>query len=588
MRYEPSGKDGANSKMQNYGSAVNDFRKARDRAALQEILGRLRGKSTELLSYEDVRQKLRAQGVVAMSLRDIPLDAIVGSVGRYNDFTRDFLPRRESDQERWARVKVATSDQVGLPPVEVYQIGEVYFVYDGHHRVSVARQLGAPAVQAYVTEIRSKVPLSPDIRYDELIIKAEYVDFLDQTKLDDLRPEADLSATCAGQYGKLLEHIEVHRHYMGLEQQREIPYEEAVANWYDTVYLPVVKVIQELGILHNFKGRTETDLYLWIGKHRSDIEERLGWDIPYSAAAVDLVDQESSWWTRIASRIGRRELDVVVPDELEKDAVPGKVSRRGIVESGAERLFADILVGIGGEESSWLALEQAIDIARREDGRLHGLYVVAEEELKESAEATEIRDRFFWRIGEVEIPGTFAVDVGPVGRMICDQARFSDLVVVNLAHPPEDSPRSRWASGFRSLIKRCSRPVLAVPGEISPLSRPLLAYDGSPKAQEALFVATYLSGHWQAPLFVVSVAEDGVTEETLDVARDYLTSHSIEAEYLLASGPVAETLLAIAGERTNDLIIMGGYGGNLVLGVVLGTVVDKLLGSAEIPMLVCR
>ncbi|NIN69700.1 MAG: transcriptional regulator, partial [Anaerolineae bacterium] len=72
--------------------------------------------------------------------------------------------------------------------------------------------------------------------------------FLEHTRLDKLRPEADLSLTVPGRYGTLEEHIEVHRYFMGLEQQREIPYEEAVTHWYDTVYLPVVEVIQERGI----------------------------------------------------------------------------------------------------------------------------------------------------------------------------------------------------------------------------------------------------------------------------------------------------------------------------------------------------
>lgn len=572
--------------MESYSSAVGDFRRARDRAGLQEILGRLTGKSTELLSYEDVRQKLRASGVVSRSLREIPVEAIVGSVGRYHDFTRNFLPKLDSDQDRWARVKVASSDMGGLPPVEVYQIGDAYFVHDGHHRISIARQLGVDSVQAYVTELRSRVPLKPDIQPDDLIIKAEYVDFLNETKLDGLRPDADLGATCAGQYQKLLDHIDVHRHYMGIEQEREIPYEEAVAHWYDTVYLPVVEIIRELGILQNFPGRTETDLYLWIGKHRLDIEEWLGWEIPTSAAAVDLVDQESASWVRTAGRIGRRVLDIVVPDELDEPTT----RLRQAMDEATEPLFANILVGISGDEMGWLALEQAIEVAKREKGRLRGLYVVPEEELAESNEALEIRDRFYWRCAEVGIEAKFVIDVGPgpIAHTLCERARWSDLVVVSLAHPPEDSALSRWGSGFRSLIRRCSRPVLAVPGQVTSMSRPLLAYDGSPKAKEALYVATYLSGSWNIALLVVSVAGDDIDEETLDDARAYLERHQIGADYIFTDGPVAEILMAIVQDQAIDLFILGGYGGIPVVEVVLGNVVDTFLGSSEIPMLICR
>ena len=128
--------------MKTYASAVLDFKQARERANLQEFFSRLTGKSTELLSYEEVRQKLKASGVTSRQLREVPIDDIIGSVGRYNDFTRSFLPKHDSDRDRWARVHLATSDLAGLPPVELYQIGDAYFVHDGHHRVSVARHPG--------------------------------------------------------------------------------------------------------------------------------------------------------------------------------------------------------------------------------------------------------------------------------------------------------------------------------------------------------------------------------------------------------------------------------------------------------------
>jgi len=118
------------------GSAQRDFHEARRRAGLEAIMARLTGKSIDLFAYEEVRQKLKAKGSIPRGLQDIPLDAIVGSVGRYGDFTRSFLPRRDSDEQRWARVKAQVTDMQGLPPIEVYQIGEVYFVRDGNHRVS--------------------------------------------------------------------------------------------------------------------------------------------------------------------------------------------------------------------------------------------------------------------------------------------------------------------------------------------------------------------------------------------------------------------------------------------------------------------
>ena len=130
-------------------TASQDFRRARRKADIQEVLARLSGKTTSLLSFEQVRQGLKADKVRGRILKEIPLDAIVGSVGRYNDFTRSFLPRQESDHERWARAK-ETIETIGLSPIDVYQIDQVYFVLDGHHRVSIAKEMGATHIQANV------------------------------------------------------------------------------------------------------------------------------------------------------------------------------------------------------------------------------------------------------------------------------------------------------------------------------------------------------------------------------------------------------------------------------------------------------
>ena len=586
-------------------SAMQDFRRARRQAALEQIMARLTGRSADLLSYEEVHRKLKAKGGGRRELKEIPLDAIVGSVGRYADFTRSFLPRQDSDQERWARVKVKVTDLGGLPPIEVYQIGEAYFVLDGNHRVSVARQVGAPTIQAYVTEVRTKVPLSPDTQPDDLISKAEYADFLELTHLDELRPEADLSVTAPGQYQVLEEHIEVHRYFMGLEQEREIPYEEAVGHWYDEVYWPVVQVIRERGILRDFPGRTETDLHLWVSEHRAALGQELGWEIGTEAAAADLAAQFSPRPQRVVARVSEKLLDAVTPDELQAGPPPGQWRREQLAAHHDDRLFADILVPVSGEEVGWHALEQALVVARREGAQLHGLHVVPSEVQRDSEETQAVQAEFNRRCEAADIPGELVLAVGEVPREICERARWTDLVIVNLAYPPAPQPLARLSSGFRTLIRRCARPVLAVPGASSHpsaalrqgsgqgsghrLDRALLAYDGSPKADEALFIATYLSGQWNIPLVVVTVIESGrTTSETLARAQEYLETHGVQAAFVKESGAVAEAILKTAEEHDSDLIIMGGYGYSPVLEVVLGSAVDQVLRESRRPMLICR
>jgi nucleotide-binding universal stress UspA family protein len=569
--------------------AIQDFHSARRQAILEQMLARLTGRSAELLSYDEVRAKLKATGTEPRVLKEIPLDAIVGSVGRYSDFTRSFLPRSGDDETRWVRVRAKMDELSGLPPIDVYQIGEAYFVRDGNHRVSVLRELGTSHVEAYVTEVQTKVPLTPDVQPDDLIVKAEYAQFLETTGLDKVRAEADLALSIPGQYGELLDQIEVYRYYLGQEQQREVPYAEAVAGWYDGVYLPVVRAIRERDLLADFPGRTEADLYLWISRHRAALREALEWEIEPGDAAADLAYQASPRIQRVVSRLADRVLDALMPDELEAGPSPGDWRREHLVGGRQDRLFTDILVPVSGQEVGWRALHQALEVARREGGRLFGLYVVPDESQRDGEPAQAIRAEFERRCAEAGILGQLAVTAGKVARTICERARWTHLISVSLAHPPQPQPGAKLQSGFRTLIRRCSPPMLAVPGEVSPLERALLAYDGSPKAREALFVATYLAGQWHLPLVVVATAEDtGIAKARLSESGDYLQAQGVTATFVTQSGPPAEAVLRTAEEHGCDLILLGGYGRRPLAEVILGSTVDELLRTSPWPMLICR
>lgn len=572
-------------------SAINDFHQARRQAQLEQIMAGLTGKSATLLSYEEVREKLKAQAGSSRGLKEIPLEAIVGSVGRYADFTRSFLPRSDSIQQRWVQVDAAFNDQAGVPPIEVYQIGEAYFVLDGNHRVSVARQLGATHIEAYVTEVRPKVPLSAEVTPDELIIKARYTDFLEHTHLDELRPEADLTTTTPGHYRTLEEQIEAHRLVMAQEQPREIPYSEAVADWYDRVYRPIINLIRAQGILADFRGRTETDLYVWLAEHLLVLEKELGWKVTPEAAVSDLVNRLSMTPQRVLARVSEKMLETITPDPLEAGPPPGQWRRQRVEPRREDCLFNDILVAIDGEEGGWLALNIAMEVARREQGRLHGLYGVSSEELIYSESAQAIWSEFQYHCRSANLPGELTVEAGNVAGLICDRARWTDLVVVSLTHPPAPQLLARLGSGFRTLVRRCPRSILAVPtlpgldpatGGLAQIDRALLAFDGSPKAQEALFVATYLACGWQIPLVVVTKGE------ALSQARSYLESHGVSATFVAESGPAAEVILKTAAAHQSNLIIMGGYGFTPMLEVVLGSVVDQILRESPLPLLICR
>jgi hypothetical protein len=269
-----------------------DYSAARTKALFHSVLARLAGRSNHLLSFDQVKDKLRLGGSVYRGIRPVSVKNIIGSVDRYRDFDGAFLPTQSFTADRWKAINRAFYRDEALPPIKLYQVGDAYFVLDGHHRVSVAREHGVEFIDAEVIQVQSRVPLTPDVNASDLEILGEYDSFLKRTHLDKLRLGQNIRFTIAGGYERLIEHIAVHRYFMGVEQQREVDEAEAVAHWYDTVYLPIVEVIREQGVLADFPGRTESDLYLWLMDHLHYFRESQG-DVDPAEAAQEFAQEFS-------------------------------------------------------------------------------------------------------------------------------------------------------------------------------------------------------------------------------------------------------------------------------------------------------
>ncbi len=571
----------------NYSVAVQDFKRARKQAAVQQLLARLTGKSNKLLVYEYVRDQLKEISTVKRGLQEIPLEAIVGSVGRYDDFTRDFLPKKDSDQERWARVKTAVLDMRGMYPIDVYQMGEVYFVMDGHHRVSIARQLGTSTISAHVTEVITKVPLALGDDQDQVSCKSRYVEFLEQTQLNQLRPEANLLLTFCNQYHVFLAQIEVHRQRLAEAQQHQITPQEAVTQWIDQLYQPVVEIIREQGVLHEFPERTEADLYLLFVEHRQELVQALGWHVDTEATLADLVRQKAQASGNLANWSGLQWYNTLIPDELTSGPKPGQWR---LTRGKQEALFADVLVGVQQEKAKWRALDQAVMIAKRENGRLLGLHVVPDIKSDHRRVVSAVEAGFKQQCQAAELKGEWSVAVGDVANTLLKRAALADLVVVRLTQPPKKQPSVRFSAGFNRLLQSCPRPLLIVPsGSYSPLDRALLAYDGSPKANEALFVAAYMAACWDISLTVVTIETSNNSANALQQAKDYLDNRGVDnVTYLLRPRPITKSILTTAETQGSNLLIMGGFGFRPLLHLVLGSTVDQILRQFKQPILVCR
>jgi hypothetical protein len=267
--------------------ARQDAERARLQAFWNQLLHNLRGIPNDLLPFSAVRD-LNPTSERYGGIRAIPLSQIVGSVDRYRDFDHYFLPRLDHSLDRWASVRRAGLEGIELPPIQVYQVGDVYFVKDGHHRVSVARRTGQQFIDAEVIELQVTVPPDATDSLKDLIIKGEYARFLEATGLGRLRPDHEpILFTVPGRYDILLDHIQTRHYYLGLERQGDVPWSEAVTTWYDDLYVPIIKELREHRILERFPGRTEADLYLWIMDHRYYLAQRYGQQVDFEAATLD-------------------------------------------------------------------------------------------------------------------------------------------------------------------------------------------------------------------------------------------------------------------------------------------------------------
>ena len=254
----------------------SDYSRARLKAFINSIRSAISGAPNRLLSYDDVKEKLHLGGPIYRGVQTVRVEQIAGSLNRYHQFDRAFLPTQGDTSARWENVNRAFYRDISLPPVVLYKVGEVYFVVDGHHRVSVAREQKQEFIDAEVRDVATRVNITPDLRTEDLEILGDKVHFLERSALDNLRPDANIKLTIPDGFERMLEHIAVHRYFMGLDLKRDISEQEAVTHWYDKVYLPIVKVIRKSRILKEFPGKTEGDLYLWVLDHQHYLAEQEG------------------------------------------------------------------------------------------------------------------------------------------------------------------------------------------------------------------------------------------------------------------------------------------------------------------------
>uniref|UniRef100_UPI002ACE009E universal stress protein n=1 Tax=Chloroflexus sp. TaxID=1904827 RepID=UPI002ACE009E len=282
-------------------------------------------------------------------------------------------------------------------------------------------------------------------------------------------------------------------------------------------------------------------------------------------------------------------IERVIPDNLEP-AMPAGVWRRNRTLDPAHWLFREVLVPVNGKPDGWQVLDQVLAWAKREAVRPLGLHVVRNARQRDSAAAQAVAREFVERCAAAGVAGECAIEVGAIDRAIRERTRLVDLVAIQINHPPGASPLARLASGLRTILRCSVRPVLTVPHAVERIERLLLAYDGSRKAEEALYLAAYLAARWQLALNVVTVLDGQAGAESVRMrAFHYLERSNIAAGYILERGEPAPAIIHAAEQTRSDLLVMGSYGHRDPLSdLVIGSTTEALLRTRRLPTIICQ
>lgn len=283
-------------------AAGHEFERARRQAERERLAAWLLGRDARLLPFETIRRNLRQQSPLYRGVHEVSIAKIVGSVGRYDEMTRQFLPLNDALKNRWVKMAELAHSE-GWPPIELYKVNQAYFVRDGNHRVSAARQLGFPTIEAHVWEYPDDIEIGPNDSLDEVLNRFRERLFLEKTGLHLRHPAYQIRFTISGRYPELQAQIEELRQKLELIDERPVTTEEAADAWYELVYLPSVQIIHESGLLEAFPGRTEADLFAWMSLHRDRLRESYGDYANLASLAQSLMD---TYRENLAARMSRK------------------------------------------------------------------------------------------------------------------------------------------------------------------------------------------------------------------------------------------------------------------------------------------
>lgn len=298
----------------------DDFAKARNKAFINEIQHLLSPEESKLISLNDVKQMIKPINETYIGMKVIPIEKIVGSEGRYNDFDNKFFPKSSHLKNRWEHVDEAAIQSIDLPPIKVYEIAGLYFVRDGNHRVSVAKARGTEFIDAEVVSLQSEIVLKKPDNINDIIrqiINYEKRVFYSETGFGDITDYWCLDFSRTGRYDVIYNHILTHKYYLNQQQKEEITMEQAILSWFNNVYMPLASVINKKHILHSFPKRTIADLYVWMVRYWDDLKKKFGDEVSLDDVASTF---KQKYKIPITKRIINRIKCIILRKEIDNAA----------------------------------------------------------------------------------------------------------------------------------------------------------------------------------------------------------------------------------------------------------------------------
>jgi nucleotide-binding universal stress UspA family protein len=569
--------------------AQNDFDRAKRAADWQYAVGILTKKDYHLIDYNEVRSRLSDTCNLPIVHKEIPIQSIVGSVSRNTDFTRTFLPKLIHDRERWVKVKLANESSEGVPPIEVYQIGNVYFVLDGHHRVSVMKSYGAEFISANVRIINRDVPLLPSDSADEIIVKVERDSFLKKTKIDKLLPAVNFELKNPGEYIELLEHITVHRYFMGLDFQRDIDSDEAVLHWYENVYLPVIKIVRDRNMLRGFPDKTETELYLWIENNKAELTKEFGDELRTAAVAWNIQEKYDIRKTSVWKKIWKKIYIWLTPNMSDWGVRTGDW-RKEFLQYDTSPFIHRMMIAVADLEADKEYLRSAIQFSKKYGAWVGIVHVVKRQTMLHSEWMKKYQAEIEDMLETEGVQGKFFPLYGNLTKILSERAFWSDLSLFKLKYRPQLKKITLTEDGWNAIIMRIPGPICVIPEIIeAEIKQVVLAFSQSPKAREAMCFADILSKSTNCRISVVISGKDETRRNSAyEEVKKYYVRQNVEADYFVIDNEPEVAILQTADQIHADLIVMGGFSRSLLQRIFKRSTIDKIFVATKKPVIICK